>query len=295
MIPPGRSVGWVEHPVGFGDDGSLVGTVCVPAHPSSADPPAVVFLNAGIIHRTGPNRVYVHMARTLAEMSVPSLRFDLSGIGDSAARGGEGALSLRDQVAGDTDQALAFLRERWGLSRFVLLGLCSGADHALWLTGQRADVAGVVLLDLNMDRPPGYTFHHYRRRILKPSSWWNVLTGRHPALRNALRRGGAGGDRPRFSTTLQRSQAAAALHAAAERRAPVLAVFTGDVEYQYNHRGQMRRLFRDVPLEGTLTELYRPSADHTFSLPTEQEWLLARVAEWAGGVAFPDLVGRDGG
>ena len=53
------------------------------------DAPAVVILNSGILHRAGASRMYVQVARTLAEEGMTSLRFDFSGIGDSEVRRGE--------------------------------------------------------------------------------------------------------------------------------------------------------------------------------------------------------------
>src|SRR5262249_27402146 len=45
--------------------------------------PMVLFLNAGAVHRVGPNRMYVDLARSWAEHGLTSLRLDLSGLGDS--------------------------------------------------------------------------------------------------------------------------------------------------------------------------------------------------------------------
>jgi hypothetical protein len=63
--------------------GSLVGILSRP--PAGVDPamPGVLLLNAGRIHRVGPNRLYVAIARRLAAMGFAVCRFDLSGIGDS--------------------------------------------------------------------------------------------------------------------------------------------------------------------------------------------------------------------
>ena len=43
----------------------------------------MLFVNAGPQRRTGPNRMWVEAARRWAAAGVPSLRIDLSGIGDS--------------------------------------------------------------------------------------------------------------------------------------------------------------------------------------------------------------------
>jgi len=71
----------------FGDGKSLVGIITEP--PPSDEVlarPAVILLNAGLLHRIGPNRVHVRLARRLAEAGFVVMRFDYSGIGDSRPR-----------------------------------------------------------------------------------------------------------------------------------------------------------------------------------------------------------------
>ena len=58
-------------------------TTVAPRRRAEAGQPWVVLLNAGIIHRIGPNRLYVQLARRLASRGHAVLRFDLAGIGDS--------------------------------------------------------------------------------------------------------------------------------------------------------------------------------------------------------------------
>ena len=92
---PAASISLVkEKPVQFGPDGNLVGVMARPASGDVASTrPAVLFLNAGVIHRIGPHRLHVNLARYFAMRGVTSLRIDLSGIGDS--RPVPGALSFR--------------------------------------------------------------------------------------------------------------------------------------------------------------------------------------------------------
>ena len=71
-----------EHAIVFGREATSVGIVTEPAAKhTSPSLPAVVILNSGVIHRVGPNRIYVALARDLAALGFPVLRFDLSGIG----------------------------------------------------------------------------------------------------------------------------------------------------------------------------------------------------------------------
>jgi alpha/beta superfamily hydrolase len=118
--------------------------VAIVAHPPAAHgrPPrrAVVMLNAGAIHHVGPNRLYVTLARRLAATGVLAVRVDLSGLGDSPPRPGAaenvvyGEHAIRDIAA-----TVAWVRAR-GAAEVAIVGLCSGAYHAL-----KAAVTGVPI------------------------------------------------------------------------------------------------------------------------------------------------------
>jgi pimeloyl-ACP methyl ester carboxylesterase len=69
------------------------------------------------------------MARELARRGYPALRFDFAGIGDSPAPAE--ALPFPQSATRDTIQAMNLLERSLGVRRFILLGLCSGAEIAL--------------------------------------------------------------------------------------------------------------------------------------------------------------------
>ena len=118
-----------ESVVLLGPGKSLVGIVTTPrVLEESASSTCAVILNAGIIHRVGPNRLHVEMARALANSGLQVVRFDLSGIGDSEARG-ESLAPLESALA-DIRDALDTLSATRGLRKFIVIGLCSGANHA---------------------------------------------------------------------------------------------------------------------------------------------------------------------
>ena len=74
-----------EKVVAFGEGNRLVGVLSEPMIPSaSGSPVGVVFLNSGLLHHVGPFRLYVDIARNLAELGLVSLRFDIGGLGDSS-------------------------------------------------------------------------------------------------------------------------------------------------------------------------------------------------------------------
>ena len=93
--------------------------------------PVVVMSNSGIDCHVGPNRMWVELARQLAARGLRSIRFDLSGLGDSPARPGQPTrLSYAPEALADiADVAAAVSPEDPG--NVVLVGLCSSAYLSL--------------------------------------------------------------------------------------------------------------------------------------------------------------------
>jgi pimeloyl-ACP methyl ester carboxylesterase len=114
-----------EQGIRFGKAGHLAGTMTL------AEPPTVVGLvlpSAGLLHRIGPHRMHVRLARLAASRGVSSIRFDMPGIGDSDAAPGRAPYAEQELQASRT--ATDVLEQAAGCRRFILAGLCSGADSA---------------------------------------------------------------------------------------------------------------------------------------------------------------------
>jgi pimeloyl-ACP methyl ester carboxylesterase len=148
--PATTTVGNVtETPIQFGVGGRLFGIVAEPARaPAASDRPAIVLLNVGANHHVGPNRMYVVLARDLAELGYRSFRFDVGGLGDSLTAPGapDNRLYSKDSV-GDVKAAMDFLSQAHGCRRFVLVGLCSGAYLAFHTCIEDDRVSGQILLN----------------------------------------------------------------------------------------------------------------------------------------------------
>lgn len=280
---------FTEKPIVFGRTGLLVGISCTPAEPvRRAHMPAVVFLNAGIVHRVGPNRLYVKLARELARHGIRSLRFDLGGIGDSSIAPLEGG-SVLDIVRRDITDAIDRMGDGTGNASVVLVGLCSGADNALESALRHPRVAGAVLIDPNIHRPASFFVHHYASRVLSGRTWKLLLTGRHPVYRRLLPGIGTtedGAEPPSEALFLapavlpSREDRDAQFRTLVERGCRLLCVFTGGLGERFNHRGQFFRCYPSLRGSAGLVLEYFRAADHTLSARKDQERLVEAVVAW---------------
>ena len=162
----------------FGALGNLVGMLTLPARATAV---ALVLLNAGLIHRVGPGRLYVRLARAAAARGYASVRFDFSGIGDSPAR--HDGLPVLEMAAREPAEAVDLMMAR-GCERAVLIGICSGALAALRAGARDPRVAAVALIN-----PPafsrddavgaaGWARRYTGRSLTSARAWGNLLTGR---------------------------------------------------------------------------------------------------------------------
>ncbi len=88
------------------------------------------------------HRVFVSYARQLAQSGRPVLRFDFTGSGDS--EGSFSDLSMTT-LAGDLRAAIAEVRRLTGVTAVSLLGLRLGANIAMKVADEEADVQHLIL------------------------------------------------------------------------------------------------------------------------------------------------------
>jgi pimeloyl-ACP methyl ester carboxylesterase len=106
----------------------------------------VVLLNAGLLDHTGPGRLWVKLARSWARVGLSVLRVDLSGRGESSGRPGQAIDVVYPPEALDDVADIVNAVSPGHPSSVVLLGLCSGAYHAVY-TGVALGVGGVVAVN----------------------------------------------------------------------------------------------------------------------------------------------------
>ena len=178
-----------EQVVRFGPNGILVGVLSCPIAPVSPDSSGVLLVNAGLLHRVGPNRLYVSLARDLAGLGFPVLRFDFAGLGDSGRH--DDNAPLEQTVVRDIDEALTFASERTGVRSWLLVGHCSGAIISTYVAQSDPRVSAVLainfapVLDPNWvtvdrdEKNARYFLRYYLKSAFKnPENWKRLLSGR---------------------------------------------------------------------------------------------------------------------
>lgn len=120
--------GIAERLLRFGNKQALFGVLSSPLTDDWQNYPTILLLNSGAVHHIGPHRLYVFLARQFAQLGFRCLRLDLSGLGDSFIDDVDHENHPYTSTATqDTAAAMAALKQDYPDTRFLLMGLCSGA------------------------------------------------------------------------------------------------------------------------------------------------------------------------
>jgi dienelactone hydrolase len=272
----------------FGEGGGLIGVLTEPttgeALPASL---GLVVLNVGMLHRVGPFRLGTDLARRVAGLGATSLRFDISGLGDSVAPGAEG--TRREQSVADIRRAMDRMCAGHGVERFVLWGLCTGADHAHAAAVADERVCGAVCVEGYAYRTPRFYRHRYApflldpRRLLRYLAWQcrrRVKPTNAPApSRDALPYVGD----EMFGWKLPpKAVLRDELRQLVARPAHLLYVYSGDsmTRSRYNYAGQFKDMFPSLDMEGRVEDLFISEGDHIFAQLPARERLIRDVCAW---------------
>jgi hypothetical protein len=180
----------LEQIIKFGRNPSLVG-VLTEADESLRKNCCVIISNSGLIHKPGPNRLSVKIARQLASKGVHAFRFDFSGMGDSPLSG-----AVQDSLqANITEIKLAMdkVTAITGITSFALYGLCSAAEVSFRASLEDERVSRLILVDgyyqtdqlLEIIMPVAArkcNIRYYKKHLLDYRRWIKILSGRSKAV-----------------------------------------------------------------------------------------------------------------
>ena len=265
----------------FGPNNALFGILTTPdADKAVPSAPIAVILNAGIIHRVGPFRLHVDLARQLAEKGYSTLRMDLSGLGDSQTRPGKLDVD-EDRAVLDASDALDYLSEGTGTDRFVILGLCSGAFNAHQIAVKDSRIVGSVFMDGIVFRTFSYYLHRYFLRFFRLRFWRNAIKRRWSGASSASISDGdtLAESEFFFSDELDKDVVVKDLNGMMDRGMRLLFLYTDGYD-DICSRSQFREMYGLQPDNGQLQVEYYPKSEHTFRLIENRRAAGSRVTSW---------------
>lgn len=282
----------------FGTFENLLG-VYTPAEATTVGDIGVIMLTPGMLHHVGPFGLHVELARGLAAQRIPSLRFCLSGIGESLAVGAAGESTQR--AVDEVRQAMDFLQSTYGLRRFILFGLCSGADDSVNVALADERVIGTALLDGCGYRTVGFYIRKYgtqlprkiARRALRWGSriWGSRMRSWSKRLLSQASESHsndfaaaptsptlpAGDDVREFP---DRRQAERELQQLVDRSVEMLFLYTGGVGQYFNHRQQFSAMFPKLKTHGKVEVHYFEQLDHVVRLAEDRRFVVKQLVHW---------------
>lgn len=275
---PGLADAGEEFPVVFRCEGTeLVGII---NRPRGAEL-GVVLVAGGDQYRVGSHRLFVQLARNLADAGVAVLRFDHRGIGDN-----RGNYDGFENTFPDIEAAVETLASNVpGLRSLALCGLCDGASAAL-MAGHQIDKVHTLLLinpwvhSSNLEaraRIEGY----YISRLRGKEFWKKLVTGKINVPKSLL---SLGGYLIHFlkstltpETTMLRAPGYVYRMLVGLRRfdGRVLVALSGNdlVAQEFRELVKMQRRWSDVMSRDNVRVLDFPTADHSFTSACERRAL----------------------
>jgi len=253
--------------VRFGPQGQLVGIL------GDGDParPILVLPSAGLIPRAGAFRLHVELAERLSQSGIRTFRFDVPGVGESQRLPGI------DDV-GATMAAIDELAGRYPGARFVVGGICSGADVG-WRAAVSDDrVVGMLMLDgLGFTGPWFQLTRVFNALRGGPGRWLGTLS-------RLLRNRGKGLDKrieiADYREWPTREVARREFAQLVARGTRQLWIYTGGYNDVFLHPRQFAWSFGPAVHAPCVSMSFWPDCDHTFFAAPHRTRLLDAIEQW---------------
>lgn len=262
-----------EEIVQFGADDRLHGVLRRGAAPRGA---GFLFFNAGVVHRVGAHRLNVKLARAL---SGPSLRFDLSGLGESPHAGAGAGYEV--QASADICAAAEQLKSQTGCGDVIALGMCSGADNSYRAALADPRISGLVLLDPYAYENRNAGVADLVSRATNPDRWARKLKAVF-SKNDAADADPVAVEGEQARPVPPRDEFGADLQALTARGVRILIVYTGFVRRFVSRPAHFFETFDAFSFDGNVEIVTMPHTDHTYTELSAQGQLISYVKSWAG-------------
>jgi hypothetical protein len=277
-----------EKIVTFGKNNRLRGIITYPKDDKiSSDKPAIIMLNVGLIHRVGPHRFHVDLARLLAEKNSISLRFDLSGIGDSIFDFENS--EIKKYAISDTEMAMNYITSITNIKTFILIGICSGADNIHAITKINKRVIGCVFLDAYGYPTKLFNLHKHIAKYIYYLAAMSSMDKWISLFKKKI-------NKPIYSNNNSSAAKIAILHSQRnwpdqkeaetdiinflERGIKLLYIYSGGVPFYYNYKNQFYDMFPSIGKKRKILVKYFSKADHTFTSISQRKLMMKSIYSW---------------
>ncbi len=241
--------------------------------------PAILLSNVGVSHRVGPFRFNVLLARLAASMGFAAFRFDFSGLGDS-----EASLDGRtdqQRALSEAQSAMDLVTKRTGAERFVMIGLCSGADKTHIVASADPRIVGAAFIDGYAYKTPFFYVLRYTSRFLQWKRFKVFVKAQWRAAKARLAGEKAADEEYRaIIASPERAGVERQLAAMADRGVKQLHLFTVSTDYTYNYQRQFWGMYPALKGKRNVVSERYPEVDHTLSVVAMQEKVLGRLGDW---------------
>lgn len=267
-----------------GAEEHLVATFAASAIENGASDGWVALLtNSGVIPRSGPHRMNVHLARRFAQMGIPSVRFDMSGLGDS--RRSSGTLPVVQQWVADTRSVMDTAQARFGCNRFFMVGFCSGAEVAHLVALEDKRLRAAVLWDLYAYPTPQSMLRTalYRLRRAGARNVARKLLARALPMLRSMSPGAVQAKEDR-STEVSHvppvEEYAHRIQTLVDDGVELMFSYCGGEPEWFNHPGQFRGMFGRFGFVDQVAFTYLDKSDHLITRREAQQSFTAMVVQW---------------
>lgn len=284
-----------ERPTLFDCDAQpCVAVLSLPLQTPQPPHTGLLLVVGGPQYRVGSHRLFVKVARHVAGLGTPVMRFDYRGMGDAWGE-------MRDFQGVETDLGCAidaFFKEVPGLQHVILWGLCDGASAACFHAPHDPRVAGLILVNPWVHTEEGAAKtqlrHYYGKRLMSGAFWLKLLQGRVSIASSLLRlaqtvkqavasrilaRRSAGPERGNPDKLPLPQRMAACLQGSG---APVAIALSGNdnVAREFEEQALPLSPWKSLLKKQVIEVVHLSGADHTLTSPEGLQHLLDHTARW---------------